>query len=146
MDFLSKNGLFVFGELEKHCKEKLKMMDVDRFELAMLANSFDLYSKCAKYCLDWGISMKFQPKSAPEGFEELDEDEKESVRETRGGKQGGQYEQIRPEYTVMRNEYQNILKHSAKFGLNPGDREKIFKHLDDGKGKKKGFNLGMKAA
>ena len=26
----------------------------------------------------------------------------------------------------MKNEYQNILKHSAKFGLNPGDRAKIF--------------------
>jgi len=140
MDFLSKNGLFIFGELERHCREKLNMMEVDRFELAMLANSFDLYQKSAKYCLDYGVSMKFQAKAAPDGFEELDEDEKEAVREAATGKQGGQYEQIRPEYTVMKNEYQNILKHSAKFGLNPGDRQKIFAGLNDKKGKK-GFNL-----
>lgn len=115
------------------------MYDVDRFELAMLANSFDLYQKSAKYCLDYGVSMSFPSKDAPEGFDDLDEDEKESVRESKSMKSGGAYQQIRPEYTVMKNEYLNILKHSAKFGLNPGDREKIFKSLTSKKSQKKQF-------
>jgi hypothetical protein len=41
----------------------------------------------------------------------------------------GTYELLRPEYNIMKNEYANVLKHSAKFGLNPGDREKIFKNI-----------------
>jgi phage terminase small subunit len=120
MDFLTENGLFVLGELEKHCKSHLKIMEIDRFELAMLANSFDLYQKAAKYCSDHGVSMP-------------------------AGDNG--YMQICPEYTVMKNEYQNILKHSGKFGLNPCDRAKFFKGLG-GKEKKKGFVLDtkMKAA
>jgi phage terminase small subunit len=40
------------------------------------------------------------------------------------------HSQIRPEYTVMKTAYANILKHSGKFGLNPGDRARIFKGLD----------------
>lgn len=139
MDFLSKNGLFILKEIEKHCKEKLSLMDIDRFEMAMLANSFDLYQKAAKYCNDYGVSMKFPAKTAPEGFDELDEDEKEAVRDSKQQKSGGMYEQIRPEYTVMKNEYQNILKHSAKFGMNPGDREKIFKSISKEKKGKKAF-------
>jgi len=120
--FLSEDGQLIFDAIKKHCKEKLKMMDVDDFELAMLANSLWLYADNARVCNETGISMTFTTEK------------------------GGEYSQVRPEYTVMTKEYQNVLKHSAKFGLNPGDREKIFKHLNDGKGKKKGFNLGMKAA
>jgi phage terminase small subunit len=56
---------------------------------------------------------------------------------------GGVYRQIRPEYTVMKNEYGNILKHAGKFGLNPGDRDKIFKKMKDEK-QKKGFNTDGK--
>lgn len=95
------------------------MMDIDHLEMAMLANSIDLYSKAAKYCLDNGVKFTITTEK------------------------GGSYEQICPEYTVMKNEYQNILKHSSKFGLNPGDRAKFFKGLDDKKGKK-GFNLDGK--
>ncbi|HYF69100.1 MAG TPA: P27 family phage terminase small subunit [Ohtaekwangia sp.] len=119
MDFLSKNGLLVFEEIQKHCRSKFKMYDVDKFEMAMLANSFDLYSESAKVCNEKGVSMSFM------------------------NDKGGIYEQIRPEYTVMKNEYGNILKHSGKFGLNPGDRDKIFKGLKDEK-KKKGFDTDNK--
>jgi hypothetical protein len=45
----------------------------------------------------------------------------------------------------MKSEYANILKHSSKFGLNPGDRAKFFKGLGE-KEKKKGFDLSMKAS
>jgi phage terminase small subunit len=142
MNFLSENGKKIYAELKKHCSEKLRMFDVDHFELEMLANSFDLYAKSAMFCRDYGISMTFGAKDInPEDEDDLDEDEKQSVKASKGGP----YQQIRPEYTVMKNEYQNILKHGAKFGLNPGDRDKIFKGLKEDK-KKKGFNTGMKAA
>jgi phage terminase small subunit len=119
MDFLNYEGLKIFKELDKHCREKLKMMDVDSFELSMLANSFCLYAESAKYCNDNGVKLTFITEK------------------------GGEYEQIRPEYTVMKTEYQNILKHSGKFGLNPADRDRIFKSLKDDK-KKKGFDLSGK--
>lgn len=123
MDFLTEKGLLIFKELEAHCKSKLKMMEIDHLELAMIANSFDLYAQTAKYCSEEGIKMVIQTEK------------------------GGLYEQIRPEYTVMKNEYQNILKHSAKFGLNPGDRSKVFKSLEK-ETKKRGFELNkpMKVA
>jgi phage terminase small subunit len=119
--FLSDAGEVVYQALLTHCNAKLKMMEVDHYELAMLANSFALYAESAKLCNTEGVSMEV-------------------------GKEG--YTQIRPEYTVMKNEYQNIIKHSAKFGLNPGDRAKFFKGLEEDK-KKKGFELGksiMKAS
>jgi phage terminase small subunit len=120
MEYLTKNGLLIFQELEKHCKEKMKMFAVDRFELQMLANSFDMYSVNAELCNRDGVSMTIVTEK------------------------GGMYSQIRPEYTVMKNEYGNILKHSGKFGLNPGDRDKIFKGLKDEGKKKKGFDTGDK--
>lgn len=119
MDFLSENGFLVFKEIETHCRERLKMLDIDHLEMAMLANSIDLYAKAAKYCLDNGVKFTIVTEK------------------------GASYEQICPEYTVMKNEYQNIIKHSSKFGLNPGDRAKFFKGLDEKKGKK-GFNLDNK--
>lgn len=136
MDFLSENGLSIYKELKKHCESKLKLLEVDRFELAMLANSFDLYAKAAKYCRDYGISMSFKPSDAPEDYEDLADDEKETVRESKSSKAGGIYQQIRPEYTVMKNEYNNILKHAGKFGINPADRSKFFKGIDKPQKKK----------
>lgn len=98
--FLSPEGEKIFESLRKHCRLKMKMEDVDDYELAMLANSFALYSECAKHCSEKGIKMTFSTEK-------------------------GEYSQICPEYTVMKNEYQNILKHSGKFALNPADRSKI---------------------
>lgn len=118
MDFLSEKGLFIFKELEKHCKVKLKMMDVDKYELAMLANSFCLYIECSEYCKENGVKMTIVTEK------------------------GGVYHQICPEYTVMKSEYANILKHSGKFGLNPGDRERLFKNVKEEK--KKGFDTDNK--
>src|SRR5688572_12982480 len=105
--FLNGAGRLIFDALMDHCKSKLKMEGVDEFELSMLANSFCLYAENAKYCNDNGVKMTITTEK------------------------GGEYSQICPEYTVMKNEYQNILKHSGKFGLNPGDRGKIFKKLKD---------------
>lgn len=123
MDFLSENGLLIFKALKKHCESKIKMFDIDDYELALLANSFDLHAKAAMYCKDHGTTYMMATKT-------------------------GEYPMVCPEYSVMKNEYQNILKHGAKFGLNPGDRAKIFKGLmkDDEKDKRKGFDLSMKIA
>lgn len=118
-EFLSPEGVEIFQALKQHCV-KMGTMDIDSFELAMLANSFWMYAENAKVCRDDGVSMTIITEK------------------------GGEYSQIRPEYTVMKNEYQNILKHAGKFGLNPGDREKIFKRMDKGGKKKKGFDLDDK--
>jgi phage terminase small subunit len=120
MDFLTENGIFIFQQIKKHCQSKLKLMDVDDLELGMLANSFDVYATNAKYCRDNGQTYEMKTKT-------------------------GTYPMVRPEYNIMKNEYGNILKHSGKFGLNPGDRDKIFKGLKE-KEKKKGFDTGMKVA
>jgi|SRR5688572_1272651 len=118
--FLSEDGRQIFEELKKHCSLKMKMESVDDFELSMLANSFSLYAECAKYCTDKGIKMTITTEK------------------------GGEYSQISPEYTVMKNEYQNILKHSGKFGLNPADRSKIIGALKTEE-KAKGAARFMKA-
>lgn len=123
MDFLSELGKKIYARIEQHCRTNVKMKDIYSLELSMLANSMALYFETAEFIRNNGVKMTFVTEK-------------------------GTYEQIRPEYTVMKNEYQNILKHSAKFAMNPGDTEKIFKHLKPDKGKK-GFNTlssKMKAA
>lgn len=132
MRHLTDTGKEIYRRLESFVKGKLNMEEVDDIELSMLANSYDLYFKNAKFCNDYGVSMSFPKSGKPDNGEdddELAEDEKNEIK----AKTGGMYQQIRPEYTVMKNEYQNILKHSSKFGLTPGDRAKIFK--DFGKNK-----------
>lgn len=101
MDYLTKNGRKIFFRILRHVQEHELLFDIDTIELSMLANSFDAYERAAQYCNDNGFSKQIEAKQ-------------------------GSFGQIIPEYTVMRNEYNNILKHSSKFGLNPGDREKIF--------------------
>lgn len=128
MNHLTDTGKAIYRRIESFVKEKLEMQDVDEIELSMLANSYDLYFKNAKFCNDYGVSMSFPPSKKGVASDDDDEttlaeDEKNEIR----AKTGGMYQQIRPEYTVMKNEYQNILKHSSKFGLTPGDRAKIFK-------------------
>lgn len=110
--FLTDNGKAIFDRIKTHCIQNNILFDIDDLELSMLCNSFDLYAVNASLCNDQGIAMEIITEK------------------------GGVYSQIRPEYTVMKNEYQNILKHSSKFGLNPGDRAKIFAGMKDNKKKK----------
>ena len=119
MGYLNENGRAIYDRLFQHCSSKFATSEIDTLELEMLANSFALYAECAEICNSSGVKMTFV------------------------NDKGGVYEQIRPEYTVMKNEYQNILKHGVKFGLNAADRSKIFKELKEGK-KKKGFDTGNK--
>ena len=145
-DFLNEKGRIIFDAIKENCT-KVGLWDADDFEIAMLANSFALYAECAEYCNKWGVSMCFN--QSKKGDNVL-EDDLGITEEDTGKPRAGIYQQVRPEYTVMKNEYNNILKHSGKFGLNPGDRQRLFKKLSEGKKVKKGFDLsgdkGMKVA
>lgn len=128
MRHLTDTGKAIYARIEGFVRGKLQMQEVDDIELSMLANSYDLYFRMAKYCNDYGVTMEFEAskkKGKPDDDDDIDlaEDELNAIKAAKGGR----YQQIRPEYTAMKNEYQNILKHSSKFGLTPGDRAKIFK-------------------
>lgn len=110
-DYLSDGGKVIFQIIHGHCDRLGVSNDIDTFELSMLANSFDMYAESARICNSKGVSQK-----------------------TKTG-----YSQVRAEYTVMKNEYQNILKHSPKFGLNPQDRQKLLKDIKQPE-KKPDFN------
>lgn len=105
LNFLTDDGRLIYEELKEHVS-RIGIFDVDSFGLAILANSFDLYSQNGKFCKENGTTHEMETKT-------------------------GTYPMLRPEYTVMKNEYQNIMKHSTKYGITPADREKIFSKLKD---------------
>lgn len=118
--YLSENGKRIFDLIMSHC-EKMNIADqIDTFELSMLANEFDKYAMAAELASGKGISGYIN------SF-------------------GNGTVQVNAYHTIMKDCYGVILKHSAKFGLNPGDRKRIFdvKKLD-GKSKKKGFDTDNK--
>lgn len=122
--FLTDRGAGVYTLIKAHCQDIGIWKDAYLFELAMLSNSFALYYDNAAFCNnpENGVSMSFETEK-------------------------GTYSQVRPEYTVMKTEYNNILKHSAKFGLNPGDLKRIFGELGKDKLASVGFDTGpMKVA
>lgn len=111
-DYLSPEGQKIYNEILGHIDKNNWSQDIDDYELSMLANAFDMYSKCAMYIKENGMTQM-----------------------TKTG-----FMAARPECGIMKTEYANVLKHSAKFGLNPGDRKKIFK-VADTKRPKKTFDL-----
>lgn len=115
-DFLTKAGRTIFFAIVRHIEDKEIIDDIDTLELSMLANSMEVYMRMADICNKEGFTVEVTGKN-------------------------GTFEMIRSEYTVMRNEYQNVLKHSGKFGLTPGDRHKIFGGLK--KKKKADPNAGL---
>jgi phage terminase small subunit len=116
MKHLNDQGLEIYARIETHCREKLEMQQIDDIELSMLAYSYALYFEMAGFVKDNGVKFVMTTEK------------------------GGEYEQIRPEYSVLKTEYQNILKHSSKFGLTPGDRAKIFKDFGKDRDKEPAFN------
>ena len=113
-DFLSPEGRGVFEFIKRHCEAANIWRDEFELEAAMLANSFALYRENAIMC------------NRPEG----------ATQEV--GENG--YLQVSVHYTIMKNEYLNILKHAPKFGLNPADLKKAFGEVGGHK-KPAGFNL-----
>ena len=114
--YLTKRGRKIFQEIITHIRDSNIIQDIDTLELSMLANSFDVYERMAQQLNEEGFSEEVITKN-------------------------GSFKQIVPEYTVMKNEYANVLKHSGKFGLTPGDRQKIFGGLK--KKIKKDPNAGL---
>ncbi len=115
VDYLTKRGRKIFQLIVKHCQGMELDLDIDILELTMLANSFDLYESAAKRLND--LRMANEPD--PYG--------------TKG--------KLSSDYQVMLKEYEKVLKHAPKYGLNPGDRHKIFGGLK--KKKKADPNEGL---
>lgn len=116
LPYLTKRGRVIFYQILNHIKDAGIEYKIDTLELSMLANSYDSFERAADYCNKHGFSKEIESKQ-------------------------GSFGQIIPEYTVMRNEYSNILKHSPKFGMTPGDRAKIFGGMK--KKEKKNPNEGL---
>lgn len=102
LPYLTKRGRKIFSLIIKHIQDSGFLFDIDTLELSMLANSFDIYERMSEIC------------NGENGLTEMVT-----------GK-NGTFKQVRPEYTIMKNEYTNVIKNSSKYGLTPGDREKIF--------------------
>lgn len=101
LPYLTKRGRLIFYQILNHIKDAGIDSPIDAIELSMLANSYDAFERAADFCNRNGFSREIEAKQ-------------------------GSFGQIVPEYSVMKNEYSNIMKHSPKYGMNPGDREKIF--------------------
>jgi P27 family predicted phage terminase small subunit len=102
LPYLTKRGKKIFSLIIKHIVDSDIIADIDTLELSMLCNSFDIYERMSVIC------------NSEDGFTEMVT-----------GK-NGTFKQVRPEYTIMKAEYTNILKNSSKYGITPGDRAKIF--------------------
>lgn len=113
---MTKKGRLIFFQLVRHVEEAGLDESIDILELTMLANCFDLYEEAA--------------------------DRVKKLMETGDDKTFGTGGRLSTDYQVMEKEYNKILKHAPKYGLNPGDRHKIFggmkkkkkAKLDDGLG------------
>lgn len=101
LPYLTKRGRLIFYRILNHIKDAGIDADIDNMELSMLANAFDLFEIMSKKCNENGYIAPVSGKN-------------------------GTFDQVVPEYGIMKQQYDIIMKHAPKFGLNPGDREKIF--------------------
>jgi hypothetical protein len=98
--YLTEEGRGVYAFIKAHCETNGTWHEEFRLEAEMLANSFALYQDAAMMC------------NRPGGaYQEV-------------GDNG--YLQVSVHYTIAKNEYEKILKHGPKFGLNPTDFKKVF--------------------
>ncbi len=97
--YLTEEGKRIFTMIAEYLERQNRGDAINTFELSMLANSFDMYAKAAK------IVKK-------DGYQQMN-------------KNGVLF--VSPNYTVMKTEYTNILKHAPKFGINPVDVSKILR-------------------
>lgn len=111
--YLTTPGKVIYKTILAHLDHQNWSHDIDTFELSMLANSFDTYAMCAEIVKKEG-----------------------HTQQTKTG-----FLATRPEVGIMQKCYAEILKHSAKFGLNPGDRKRIFKLAEKKRKKTKTFLL-----
>jgi phage terminase small subunit len=97
--YLTKRGRRIFQEIVRHVKESGLDSEIDYIHLTMLANSIDLYEDAADRI------NKLRASGDPEPYGESG---KPSV-----------------DFIVMRTEYEKVMKHSPKYGINPADRMKM---------------------
>jgi P27 family predicted phage terminase small subunit len=114
-DYLTDRGQQIFDEILAFLKDKGVSDNIDTFELSMLANEFDKYHMAAEQANKKGI----------DGY--MNEFDNGTI-------------QVNAYHTIMKDCYKTIMTHSAKFGLNPEARSKIFKGI---KTKKKKVDEGI---
>lgn len=100
VDYLTKRGRKIFQLIVKHVNDTGKHEEIDIIDLTMLCNSIDLYESAAKR-----VNL---------------------LREAESLEAFGSKGKLSIDYQVMLKEYEKVLKHSPKYGITPGDREKIF--------------------
>lgn len=98
-EYLTQNGRNIFFRLIKHIQEADLDSKIDIYELTMLANSFDLYEEASERV--------------------------KVLRNANDERAFGGSGRLSTDYQVMEKEYNKILKHGPKYGLNPGDRLKV---------------------
>lgn len=98
--YLPKEAQKIFERIHEHVKTNGLDLKIDSLEMSMLAFSFYQFAEAVKSGIEKGFLNEY-------------ENEKGSTIQING-------------YQAQINQcYSNILKHSPKFGLTPGDREKI---------------------
>ncbi len=107
-DFLTEDGLKIFHEIIAHLKENNLHKPIDFFEVAVVANAFEIYRLAAKNINENGY------KTPPA--------------------QSG-YQSVNPDFTVMKECFAQINKGSSKLLLNADSRQRLFKGQLDRKKK-----------
>jgi len=107
--YLPKEAKAIFKRIVKHLDENAATLPIDSIELSMLSMAYYQFEQAAIEGLAKGFVNDYSTE------------EKVSI-------------QVNGYQSVMNSAYSNILKHSSKFGLNPGDREKLdlFKNKEPG--------------
>lgn len=99
-NYLPKEAQKIFNRIYNHVKANGLELEIDSLEMSMLAFSFYQFAEAVKNGIE-------------EGFLNEYENDKGTTIQING-------------YQAQINQcYSNIMKHSPKFGLTPGDREKI---------------------
>lgn len=104
-DYLTPRGKEIFKAIAKHCAQINKELEVFSFEASLLANSLDLHERAANEINKKGGQYKQTSRTG--------------------------WDQTTSDYAVLNKEYQNIMKHAPKFGINPKDLLAKIKEAED---------------
>jgi P27 family predicted phage terminase small subunit len=95
---LTKTGKEIFDELKGHVEINMTMLEVDVYNLEILAGLIDQYGTIQKDLQEKGLTQ-VAPKTG--------------------------FEVVRPEVGIAKDLLDKIIRLSDKFGINPGSRTKI---------------------
>jgi P27 family predicted phage terminase small subunit len=111
---LTKTGKKIYNELKSHCEVNLNMLEVDIYNLEILANCIDQYTIITEALQKKGL-IQVAPKTG--------------------------FEVVRPEVGIAKDLLDKIIRLSDKFGINPLGRNKILGKPKSKTKEKKGFDL-----